>query len=272
MTGVAETLGKPLCTLAFCWRLDRRDGVSIGLTSHDRPLTVAGFRYDAAPGMRPAAIRWSGGLDAAVMDVEGALTSAAISEADLVLGRWDGAAVRLDLTEWAEPGLLWLSLASGTLGPVRQSGGSFSASLAGAKALFGRSVAPLTSPTCRAALGDRDCRVDMAPLRQVVTVDAVASERMEMSGLNGEHYAYGRLRWMGGPLAGLWATIVDGGSGFVLLDEAPPVAVTAGTRVLIEQGCDRTIATCAARFGNAVNFRGEPYLPGNDLLTRYPGA
>jgi len=30
--------------------------------------------------------------------------------------------------------------------------------------------------------------------------------------------------------------------------------------------------TCSARFGNAVNFRGEPYLPGNDLLTRYPGG
>ncbi|WP_282098078.1 phage portal protein [Sphingomonas sp. S2M10] len=26
------------------------------------------------------------------------------------------------------------------------------------------------------------------------------------------------------------------------------------------------------QIGNAVNFRGEPFLPGTDLLTRYPGA
>ena len=38
------------------------------------------------------------------------------------------------------------------------------------------------------------------------------------------------------------------------------------------EGCDKSLATCAARFGNAANFRGEPYLPGMDLLTRYPGA
>ena len=35
---------------------------------------------------------------------------------------------------------------------------------------------------------------------------------------------------------------------------------------------DGLLATCAGRFANAVNFRGEPHLPGMDLLTRYPGA
>ena len=45
-----------------------------------------------------------------------------------------------------------------------------------------------------------------------------------------------------------------------------------GALVEIIEGCDKSIATCAGRFGNAVNFRGEPYLPGVDLLTRYPGG
>ena len=50
------------------------------------------------------------------------------------------------------------------------------------------------------------------------------------------------------------------------------VAVEADTRVSLIEGCDKTIATCSGRFTNALNFHGEPYLPGNDLLTRYPGA
>jgi hypothetical protein len=40
----------------------------------------------------------------------------------------------------------------------------------------------------------------------------------------------------------------------------------------VQEGCDHTIATCAARFGNAINFQGEPFLPGNDSLTRYPAG
>ena len=53
---------------------------------------------------------------------------------------------------------------------------------------------------------------------------------------------------------------------FVPLDLAPP----AGTRVLLREGCDRTIDTCSSRFANAINFQGEPFLPGNDQITRYP--
>ena len=45
-----------------------------------------------------------------------------------------------------------------------------------------------------------------------------------------------------------------------------------GLRVQLREGCDRTVATCAARFDNAVNFQGEPFLPGNDMLAQYPVA
>ena len=67
----------------------------------------------------------------------------------------------------------------------------------------------------------------------------------------------------------------------VLADCPKPVLMLAGRidpdwspgmRVQLREGCDRTVATCAARFGNAVNFQGEPFLPGNDMLAQYPVA
>ncbi|MFN4114847.1 MAG: DUF2163 domain-containing protein, partial [Sphingomonadaceae bacterium] len=45
-----------LTTFAMLWTLERRDGVTIGLTDHDRDLVIEGRRYHAAPGMIPAAI------------------------------------------------------------------------------------------------------------------------------------------------------------------------------------------------------------------------
>ncbi|HEX7856709.1 MAG TPA: DUF2163 domain-containing protein [Sphingobium sp.] len=269
---VAEILAKPLCALAFCWRLERRDGVALGLTSHDRTLSIGGLDYAASPGMMPSAIRQTGTLDAAVMDVEGALSADSLSAADLALGRWDGATVALHLTEWTEPGVLWLELARGTLGAVKQSKGAFTAALNGRKAVLGRAVAPVTSPTCRATLGDADCRVDRALLRQVVRLGSLDGERVTIAGVDGSLYAGGRLRWLGGERCGLWDGIAGGEAGVLLLDEPPDEPVAPGTPMLIEQGCDKRIATCAGRFGNGANFRGEPYLPGNDLLTRYPGA
>ena len=96
-----EALEKELVCLAFCWRLDRRDGVSLGLTSHDRDLVVEGMVYRAAPGMLPSAVSVGAGLDVDSMDVKGALTADVIAAADLEAGRWDGAGLRLYLTDWS---------------------------------------------------------------------------------------------------------------------------------------------------------------------------
>lgn len=268
----AERLDAPLNTLAFCWRIERRDGVTIGLTSHDRDLEVSGLRYRAAAGMTPSAIRSGIGLEGEDSDLAGALSSDAISEADLMAGRWDGAALELRLTQWEEPGALWLLLARGEIGAVARTGAAFSAELIGAAAVLGESFAPSTSPDCRATLGDRACRVDMAGRRRVVSVTGVDDLRVEIAGLEAGVYAFGTLRWLTGDNAGMEQAITDNDGAGVMLDDAPAFAVAAGALALVTEGCDRQMATCAGRFGNGVNFRGEPYLPGMDLLTRYPGA
>jgi uncharacterized phage protein (TIGR02218 family) len=54
--------------------------------------------------------------------------------------------------------------------------------------------------------------------------------------------------------------------------DLPKASVESGCRVELREGCDKRFETCVSRFANAANFRGEPHLPGNDLLTRYPGA
>ena len=269
---MSEGLSDALCTLAFCWRLERRDGVTIGLTSHDRDMEIGGLLYGAAPGIAPSAIRGGIALEGEDSDLHGALTSGAIGEADLTAGRWDGAAVELRLTQWEAPGVLWMLLAQGEIGAVAQAGGAFTAEMIGAGAVLNGPVAPSTSPDCRARLGDRHCRVDMAGRRRIVTVTGVEDAVVQVEGLEPGAYAYGGLRWMSGANAGMAQGVVDNDEGHVTLNDPPAFAVAVGTRAMLTQGCDRQIATCSQRFGNGVNFRGEPYLPGMDLLTRYPGG
>ena len=77
--------------------------------------------------------------------------------------------------------------------------------------------------------------------------------------------------WLDGAGAGLRARIVDADTSGLMLDRPVDAEPVPGTRARLLQGCDRTLATCATRFGNALNFRGEPFLPGNDLIARYAG-
>ncbi len=43
-------------------------------------------------------------------------------------------------------------------------------------------------------------------------------------------------------------------------------------RFTVYTGCRKTLEDCVNRFDNVINFRGEPYVPGNDQLFRTPDA
>lgn len=269
---MAAFIKQPLTTIAFCWRIERRDGIALGFTSHDRDLVIDDLPYRAAPGMLPSAIALSDGFAPDTLAIDGALTSDAIREEDLSAGRWDGAEVRVFMIDWRDPGGERLHLARGTLGDVSRSGGGFSAELIGPTAVLDRAVVERTSPECRALLGDKRCRVDLAPRRRITRVTAVADEvvlSLEDGEASANSYAYGRLRWLEGRNSGLESAILSSAGATVTLREPPRFAAAAGDRVELTEGCDKSFATCTGRFGNGANFRGEPHLPGLDLLTRY---
>ncbi|MDQ4088504.1 MAG: DUF2163 domain-containing protein [Pseudomonadota bacterium] len=271
---MAAFMKKGLTTAALCWRLERRDGVALGFTTHDRDLEIDGLTYRASPGMLPSSVTLTDGFAADALDVKGALTGEAISGRDLKVGRWDGAALRIFMVDWENPVGESLAIARGELGEVAVAGEAFEAELRGPTALLDRPVVEQTSPECRAQLGDKRCRVDMAARVRVTRVTAVVEETLVevANAAAGNAYAYGSLRWIGGANSGLTSPLLQSEGPRLTLREPPELPVAPGDLVELREGCDRSLATCSGRFANVPNFRGEPHLPGIDLLTRYPGA
>ena len=260
--------------LALCWRLVRRDGAALGFTTHDRDLAIGGLVYRAAPGMLPSAIAQEQGLDVDSLDVAGALTADAITADDLAAGRWDAARVRVFAVDWERPDGETIALARGELGAVSATGAKFEAELRGPTAVLDAPVCEVTSPECRAQLGDKRCRVDLAARMVRATVTSCDGDGVAAIAGGGdlERFRFGRLLWLSGANSGVASPVVEAGAESVRLREPPPFAVAAGTAVEIVEGCDKRLETCRDRFANTLNFRGEPHLPGNDLLTRYPGS
>jgi uncharacterized phage protein (TIGR02218 family) len=221
--------------------------------------------------MLPSAVSLSDGFEASALDVTGALTSDAITEADLGAGRWDGAAVFLFMVDWEAPEGEQLPLARGELGDISLTGRGFTAELKGMTAALDRPVVEQTSPECRAELGDARCRVDMAGRVRITRIVGVIDEAvLDVAGSSADNaYAYGRLRWITGANSGLESPVLLSTGQRLTLREPPPYPAGVGDLVEISEGCDKSFTTCTSRFANALNFRGEPHLPGIDLLTRY---
>ena len=89
-----------LDTRAFFWRIERRDGVTLGFTSHDRDLALDGLVLRAAPGINPAALRLTSGTSGDDAQMDGALTHDSIRAGDLAAGRFDGAMVEVGSIDW----------------------------------------------------------------------------------------------------------------------------------------------------------------------------
>jgi uncharacterized phage protein (TIGR02218 family) len=258
---------------ASFWRVSRRDGVTLGFTSHDRDLWLGGVLHRAAPGMLPSAVRRTADLGADSVEVEGALTHDAISSADLAAGLFDGAQVQLGIADW-ETGELAV-LYRGEIGAVGEDAAGFTAELLSAKAQLEIDPVPRTSPTCRARFCGPGCTLSSARFThelRVAAVDLAANAVSFAAGPGAEAFRDGGLRWIDGPHAGRANSVVAVEDGMLVLEQALDAALAPGTLARLLEGCDHTIATCAARFGNSINFQGEPFLPGNDLLTRYPSG
>ena len=264
-------LASELEGVATFWRVHRRDGVTLGFTSHDRNLAFGGVLHRAAPGMVPSAIRTSLYLDEDSAEVEGVLAHDSIGESDLMLGRFDGATIAIGAVDWETRE--HTTLFSGTIGDVRAAGGRFHAELRSAKAMLDRDPVPRTSPLCRARFGGPGCT--LATARYTVTRSLAHYDpdtgRASFGAFDHAPYLHGELLWLDGPLAGVRTAVIDAQAADLNID-GPGIPLPAGIRARLREGCDHTLATCAGRFGNAVNFQGEPFLPGNDLLARHPSA
>jgi uncharacterized phage protein (TIGR02218 family) len=258
-------------TVATFWRVLRRDGVTLGFTTHDRDLWFDGVLHRAAPGMTPAAIRRSADLEPDSAEVEGALSHDAIRAEDLGAGRFDGARLRVGVVDWASGE--HETLYRGAIGAVSEEDGRFTAELVSAKAALLADPIPRTSPTCRAAFCGPGCNLSPVGFTHeavLVAGDGAANAvALAMTPAPADCVG-GFLRWLDGPQAGLTMAVMAAGDSGLVLDTPLDPALAPGLRAIVREGCDHRLDTCATRFANAVQFQGEPFLPGNDLLTRYP--
>ena len=260
-------LDRELDTVATFWRIWRSDGVALGFTMHARDLWFDGLLHRAAPGLTPSAIRRTTGFADEGADVEGALAHDCIAESEVASGRYDGATVAIGAVDWET--LDNAIYYRGTIEAIARESNGFTAQIASAKAALAIDPVPRSSPSCRARFCDTGCGLSPARFTMRAAVASVDDDRVVFEGIDPAPYHGGELRWRDGPLAGLPAHILAADETGLLLDRAL-AGIERGMIAFLREGCDHTVATCAARFGNAANFQGEPFLPGTDLLAHYP--
>jgi len=270
-------LAQQQTSLATCWRAELTDGSILGFTSHDRDIVLNGLTYEASAGFSPTAIASNADLAADNLELDGVLASPSITETDLQSGRWDFARITIQMVNWADLSQGSLVQQVGTIGEVRVQRGQFTAELRGLAQQVQQQVGQIYSATCRAKFGDARCGVALGPLTVTATVTSVQSDRQfTATALTqaANYFRLGLVTFTSGDNSGRAFEISTFASGGVVSLELPaPFVIQVGNTFTISPGCGkRFVEDCVGRWTNAINFRGEPYVPGVDEMVRAGGS
>lgn len=278
-TAIDDHLALGTTTVCRAWAVTRRDGTVMGFTDHDRDLAFDSVQFRASTGVTAKALQQSTGLSVDNSEAIGALTSEALSEADILAGRFDGAGVQVWLVNWADVSARKL-LFRGSLGEIERTGGGFRAELRGLAETLNQPQGLVYQRTCSAVLGDSRCRFDLSSLgysdeRPAETVlDRRQFQFAGFTGFDDRWFEGGRFVVLTGAAAGLIGVVkndrlsADGRS--IELWQSLGAEIAAGDIVRVEAGCDKRADTCRLKFNNFLNFRGFPDIPGEDWLMSYP--
>jgi uncharacterized phage protein (TIGR02218 family) len=155
------------------------------------------------------------------------------------------------------------------LGEVTLKNGQFIAEVRGLAQKLSQNIVELYSPTCRAVFGDTRCKANLASYMASGAVNTVSSRQVFLSNSMVQaagYFSNGEIQWLTGANAGQRMEIKEFSNKQFTLVLPMPNNVMVGDTFTAIAGCDKTINTCSAKFNNAVNFRGEPYVPGTDKM------
>lgn len=272
---------------AHAWKITRADATVLRFTDHDAALSFGGATYTPG-GFDASARRADGGLEVHSFQIDGLVASGEITVADLRAGRYDEASVTEYLLDWRFPWLGAIRERQFWIDAVSFDGERWSAETSGLARFLRRPVGKFLSRTCYWKLfesfgvsGVAGCKVDPASYTFTpVEVDVVLDARRQFScaagdvtgALGEDYFADGKVTWLTGDNAGTTfevATHPDHATGLYTLSlhTETDFDIAAGDTFTLTAGCDKTFATCKAKFSNAANFGGAENKPhAGDIL------
>lgn len=121
------------------------------------------------------------------------------------------------------------------------------------------------SKNCRANFGDQKCRVNKTDYSRACTIQEIFGKTFVILNLDEEdgYFKGGDIYIAKG---GFCSKIISHVQNLLTVDKLIPDNIKQYKTAQITAGCDKNFITCCNKFNNAVNFRGEPFIPDDNFI------
>lgn len=253
-------------------KITRNDGQIYAYTDHDMPLTVGGQAYTPSPGLKR--VNMTATSSDAVSNQEFGSAWIDAPEEDLLAGLFDNALVETMHCSWANPSLGTYTVDKGNLGVIQWTADGFRGDVQSHMRALTRNINFTYTASCRHKLFSQfgpntigACTINSASYTFAGGVTAITTQKLifDVNGINQNDgfCSNGALTWSTGLNTGVTSPVKKhtvGGTVTIELLLPTPYEITVGDNFDITAGCDKTLATCKAKFNNVVNFGGFPHI------------
>jgi uncharacterized phage protein (TIGR02218 family) len=249
----------------------RLDGTVLRIAEADETIVCDGDTFVALEGGEMSAVEHTlgGGIPSMQVKFNHSETGT-FDTSDIANGFFDGAAVLLYIADRNNLALGKGLLFTGTIQPI-----SYDNYLSGTFGIKGQaseaqSIVQTYAPMCRTDLFSSLCTVDPASYAHAGTIGSIVDKfDCVIAGLSSPpEDGYFNLG-VGVTAGGITFEIANWVQSTLTLTTFLPrcALFTEGEAVTLYPGCDKTIATCKARFSNNLNFQAEPHFAGKSAAS-----
>lgn len=260
--------------LAYCWRIETRDGEVVGFTEHDKELTINGEVYTPTNSFSSSAFTAKNDGSVANASVT-ALASNALDEKRLHAGEFDEADVKVFLVDWSAPEKGTIPVLAARFGEVKFMDGKFETEIRSRGQALQQKLGRTYGLECDTDLGSMECGINLADWTYTGSVTGLNTSSSFFDDARTEEddfFAYGKLTFTSGENTGLTLEVLGYklDKKVLVLLEAPFYPIQLGDQYSITAGCDHTCTTCTTKFSNIENFQGFPHMPTEQTLRAIP--
>ncbi len=252
-----------------CWRIKLMNNKLLCFTDGDQDILFEKETYICGNYFTPKTITSSNELAQDNFKLSGIIDGKIITKDALLNGDFTDSYVEIFLLNLFDSSLKKNILKTGWLGEIKCYQDNFIAEIYSLGYKTNNVIGVCYSNTCRAEFGDQYCKVNKAKYLMNGEVTILAEKNSFIDELRTEpedYFTRGIITFISGINKGRSYTVNEFRNNKITLNYIIELEIAIGDQYQLIAGCDKSIYTCINKFNNAINFRGEPYIPSRHQL------
>ncbi len=269
-----EIIKDTTTNLVRCWKITLKNNEVFAFTTASENFTYDGVEYNQLSANDISDLNTNLDINNDTVKISNLICSDLISANDILSGKYDGASIELFIVDLENLDKGKLSLMNGRISDIEFKDNTFIANVKGLKDEIDKVIGDVYTPLCRATFCDKKCKLNSVNFTYEGAVDSIVDNIMFMTSNDTilskaeGYFENGIIEFTSGENIGQRTEIKQFNNGKFMLSSELPYKLNIGDTFKAITGCDKQFKTCCEKFHNAINFRGEPHLPGIELLLK----